>query len=106
MDTPELPHQRTPVPRTITPQSTPAVDGLGILRFPLRQDALAALVRSALDEDGAFNDLTTIATVVTPAANAHAMTSPGVSVPSEKTECACRSIVIDAGYTTGWPNCI
>ncbi|MEO6878577.1 MAG: carboxylating nicotinate-nucleotide diphosphorylase, partial [Gemmatimonadaceae bacterium] len=64
MDTPELPHQRTPVPRTITPQSTPAVDGLGILRFPLRQDALAALVRSALDEDGAFNDLTTIATVV------------------------------------------
>jgi nicotinate-nucleotide pyrophosphorylase (carboxylating) len=64
MVTPELPNERTPVPRTITPMSTPAVDGLGMLRFPLRQDALTALVRAALDEDGAFNDLTTIATVV------------------------------------------
>ena len=35
-----------------------------MLRFPLKQQALDALVRSALDEDGAFNDLTTIATVV------------------------------------------
>ena len=42
----------------------PAVDGIGLLRFPLRHEALQALVHSALDEDGAFNDLTTIATVV------------------------------------------
>jgi nicotinate-nucleotide pyrophosphorylase (carboxylating) len=35
-----------------------------VLRFPLKQQALDSLVRSALDEDGAFNDLTTIATVV------------------------------------------
>jgi nicotinate-nucleotide pyrophosphorylase (carboxylating) len=64
METPDLPSERNAIPRTITPFSTPAVDGLGLLRFPLRQDALTALVRSALDEDGAFNDLTTLATVV------------------------------------------
>jgi nicotinate-nucleotide pyrophosphorylase (carboxylating) len=64
METPEVPHERRSKPRTITPMSTPAVDGLGMLRFPLRQDVLSATVRSALDEDGAFNDLTTIATVV------------------------------------------
>ncbi len=58
------PRERRSVPRIITPLSVPAVDGAGILRFPLRQDALHALVHSALDEDGAFNDLTTIATVV------------------------------------------
>jgi len=64
METPEIPRERRSVPRTITPMSTPAVDGLGMLRFPLRQDALTAMVRSALEEDGAFNDLTTLATVV------------------------------------------
>jgi nicotinate-nucleotide pyrophosphorylase (carboxylating) len=52
------------VPRTITPFEVPAVDGLGLLRFPLKHEALEALVRSALQEDGAFNDLTTLATVV------------------------------------------
>lgn len=35
-----------------------------MLRFPYSQAELHALVKSALDEDGAFNDLTTIATVV------------------------------------------
>jgi nicotinate-nucleotide pyrophosphorylase (carboxylating) len=44
--------------------SVPAVDGTDLLRFPLKQDAITALVRTALQEDGAFNDLTTIATVV------------------------------------------
>jgi nicotinate-nucleotide pyrophosphorylase (carboxylating) len=34
------------------------------LHFPLDQRALVALVRSALDEDGAFNDITTIACVL------------------------------------------
>lgn len=34
------------------------------LRFPLKQEALRTQVKSALEEDGAFNDLTTIATVV------------------------------------------
>jgi nicotinate-nucleotide pyrophosphorylase (carboxylating) len=34
------------------------------LKFPLKQQALDAIVRDALEEDGAFNDLTTIATVV------------------------------------------
>jgi len=37
---------------------------MGLLRFPYHQDELRNLVRSALDEDEAFNDLTTIATVV------------------------------------------
>ena len=57
------PEHRRP-PRTITPLSTPSVSGTGVLRFPLPHPALEALVRSALEEDGAFNDLTTIATVV------------------------------------------
>ena len=53
-------------PRTITPLSVPAIgaeDGPS-LRFPLSQAELHALVKAALDEDGAFNDLTTLATVV------------------------------------------
>jgi len=58
------PHERRSVPRTITPLSVPAVNGLGILRFPLKHEALSESVRSALDEDGAFDDITTIATVV------------------------------------------
>ncbi|NUQ12512.1 MAG: carboxylating nicotinate-nucleotide diphosphorylase [Gemmatimonadaceae bacterium] len=33
------------------------------LRFPLTREQLAARVREALEEDGAFNDITTIATV-------------------------------------------
>jgi nicotinate-nucleotide pyrophosphorylase (carboxylating) len=37
---------------------------MGLLRFPYHQDELRSLVRIALDEDQAFNDLTTIATVV------------------------------------------
>ena len=57
-------HERQP-PRTITPLSTPAaLGGMGLLRFPFHQDDLRNLVRAALDEDEAFNDLTTIATVV------------------------------------------
>ena len=40
----------------------PAVPRDG-LRFPLTRDQLSARVREALDEDGAFNDITTIATV-------------------------------------------
>lgn len=51
-------------PRTITPLSTPSVEGTGVLRFPLQHAQLNAVVKAALDEDGAFNDLTTIATVV------------------------------------------
>jgi nicotinate-nucleotide pyrophosphorylase (carboxylating) len=56
--------ERRSQPRTITPLSVGAVHLEGGLRFPLKQEALRATVRSALDEDGAFNDLTTIATVV------------------------------------------
>jgi len=52
-------------PRTVTPLSVPAIDAVaGTLRFPLKQQALDAVVKGALEEDGAFNDLTTIATVV------------------------------------------
>jgi len=64
MQPPERSQERRSVPRTITPLSVPAVDGIGLLRFPLRQTQLHDLVRSALEEDGAFNDLTTMATVV------------------------------------------
>ena len=51
-------------PRTITPLSVPAVRPTGRLGFPLDQAQLKAMVRSALEEDAAFNDLTTIATVL------------------------------------------
>ncbi len=65
METPELPQrERRAVPRTITPLSVPALDSTAALRFPLTRDALDALVQAALVEDGAFNDITTIATVV------------------------------------------
>src|SRR5882672_7991153 len=58
--------ERFKAPRTITPLSTPAAAsvGAGMLRFPYSAAELRALVKNALDEDGAFNDLTTIATVV------------------------------------------
>jgi nicotinate-nucleotide pyrophosphorylase (carboxylating) len=67
METPEIPprpsSERRSVPR-ITPLQTPAVSGAGLLRFPMRHSALQELVKSALQEDGAFNDITTLATVV------------------------------------------
>jgi nicotinate-nucleotide pyrophosphorylase (carboxylating) len=51
-------------PRRITPLKTPvyAPDGIA---YPLDDGAIAALVRAALDEDHAFEDVTSIATVVT-----------------------------------------
>ena len=58
--------ERKSAPRRITPLSVPAATSVsaGMLRFPYSQGELHGLVKSALDEDGAFNDLTTIATVV------------------------------------------
>ena len=68
METPGIPPkpsaERRSAPRVITPLQTPAVSGAGILRFPMQHAALQELVRSSLQEDGAFNDLTTLATVV------------------------------------------
>src|SRR5918992_659299 len=61
---PERLPERRRTPRTIAPLSEPGVDGSGVLRFPLNHDALSSWVQSALNEDGALNDLTTIATVV------------------------------------------
>ena len=59
--------ERPSVPRMVTPLSTPSIPEMSWngLVFPLAPGALDALVRSALEEDGAFNDITTIATVVT-----------------------------------------
>lgn len=51
-------------PRTITPFSIPALLPAQRLRFPLTGEQLAARVRDALLEDSAFNDVTTIATVL------------------------------------------
>ncbi|MEX2152420.1 MAG: hypothetical protein WD825_03725, partial [Gemmatimonadaceae bacterium] len=66
METPEMERrsERRSVPRTITPLSTPAFDTESLLNFPLKMPELQKLVRAALDEDQAFNDITTIATVV------------------------------------------
>jgi len=58
------PFRRRSTPRVITPFSGPAVDESALIRFPLDREALHQLVHGALEEDGAFNDLTTIATVV------------------------------------------
>jgi nicotinate-nucleotide pyrophosphorylase (carboxylating) len=51
-----------PPPRRVTPLEMPAAPRDG-LRFPLLREQLQARVRDALEEDGAFNDVTTIATV-------------------------------------------
>ena len=56
--------ERRSVPRTITPLSMPAYDPNAALNFPLKQAELQRVVQSALEEDQAFNDITTIATVV------------------------------------------
>jgi nicotinate-nucleotide pyrophosphorylase (carboxylating) len=50
-------------PRTITPLGMRAVDGLA-LPFPLTDAEITAQVRVALQEDQAFNDVSTLATVV------------------------------------------
>src|SRR3954464_7398373 len=55
--------ERRSTPRTITPLSTPAIGGDTLLRFPLDQGQLERTVAAALTEDGAYNDLTTIATI-------------------------------------------
>jgi len=60
----ERPSERRSVPRTITPLSMPAAEADTLLRFPLKQVDLQKIVRAALDEDQAFNDVTTIATIV------------------------------------------
>ena len=50
-------------PRRVTPLEIPAVQSVSALRFPLSREQLVTRVRDALTEDGAFNDITTIATV-------------------------------------------
>jgi nicotinate-nucleotide pyrophosphorylase (carboxylating) len=65
MTTPPRPiPERRSIPRSITPLSVPSIHGDTLLRFPLNQEQLRTTVRAALEEDGAFNDVTTIATVV------------------------------------------
>ena len=51
-------------PRRVTPLEVPALNAADRLRFPLTREQLTARVRDALEEDGAFNDITTIATVL------------------------------------------
>jgi nicotinate-nucleotide pyrophosphorylase (carboxylating) len=50
-------------PRRITPLD-PASYAVGALRFPLTEASIVAFVREALEEDQAFQDVTTIATVL------------------------------------------
>src|SRR3954468_8786524 len=56
--------ERRSTPRTITPLSVAALSGENMLRFPLDQAQLERIVAAALTEDGAHNDLTTIATIL------------------------------------------
>ena len=55
--------ERRRAPRTIMPDA-PAAEPSASPLCPLTSDELRAMVREALEEDGAFNDLTTAATVV------------------------------------------
>jgi nicotinate-nucleotide pyrophosphorylase (carboxylating) len=67
METPEVPRnaERRSAPRMITPLSgVPAVGRMALLRFPLLQTQIEELVNAALNEDGAYDDVTTIATIV------------------------------------------
>jgi nicotinate-nucleotide pyrophosphorylase (carboxylating) len=64
METPGMDPERRGLRRTIAPLSVAVHDGDAQLKFPLKQSELQKLVRAALDEDQAFNDLTTIATIV------------------------------------------
>lgn len=66
METPGMERrpERRSVPRTITPLTAPSFDVNAQLKFPLKALELQKLVRAALEEDQAFNDVTTIATVV------------------------------------------
>lgn len=57
---PTHPH---PPPRCVAPMEVPDVRIGDSLDFPLTREQLEARVRDALVEDGAFNDITTIATV-------------------------------------------
>lgn len=50
--------------RHLTPLSTPAISRLRAVGFPLSDAQTEALVRAALDEDAAFHDVSTLATVV------------------------------------------
>ena len=56
--------ERRSTPRMITPLSVAALSGDNMLRFPLDQAHLERVVSAALTEDGAYNDLTTIATIL------------------------------------------
>jgi nicotinate-nucleotide pyrophosphorylase (carboxylating) len=60
---PTTPPLGTPIPRTITPLGTPAVP-VSRLAFPLSAAEVTEQVRVALLEDQAFNDVSTLATVV------------------------------------------
>ena len=62
--------------RSITPLSPPAVDLGSTLRFPIKPDALTALVRAALDEDQAQQDITSIATITKEARTRAVTTGP------------------------------
>lgn len=73
-----IPHR----PRRITPLEP---RHFGSERFPLSESAIVALARSALDEDTAFEDITTLATVV----------------PTRRTR--ARLVLREAGVVAGVP---
>ena len=68
METPETPRTASAAPCRAPSRRCPACplsSAMASLRFPLKQDAARRRSStSALEEDGAFNDITTIATVV------------------------------------------
>jgi nicotinate-nucleotide pyrophosphorylase (carboxylating) len=58
------PDKRRPKPRVVTPLDPRLIAGSDGLDFPLSEIKLKRLVKAALDEDKAFSDVTTAATVL------------------------------------------
>jgi nicotinate-nucleotide pyrophosphorylase (carboxylating) len=58
------PDKRRPKPRVVTPLDPRLIDGPDSLEFPLTEIRLKRLVKAALDEDKAFSDVTTAATIL------------------------------------------
>jgi nicotinate-nucleotide pyrophosphorylase (carboxylating) len=64
METPYSGPDRKRASRSVTPLSVPDINHDERVLFPLDQKQLTATVKAALEEDGAFNDVSTLSTVL------------------------------------------
>lgn len=76
---PTPPHARPAIKRPSTPNSSPVVTAVSD-GFPLTPDELTRVVRAALEEDQAFNDVSTLATVASTRSVSSAIVARGHGV--------------------------